>query len=148
MRFFGVQKSHHILRFLDDKIELQNRAPKASFGSKSSSKIELREIWCWMKNRASKSSSKIWFFEWKKDHFLSVCLKSSKNPVQQGRKSGCWTENHVFRRKTVKKPSKIDHFLNFFEKSSKIHHFHAIWYQKHPYKPKKKSWFFWFFLIV
>ena len=76
------------------KIELQNRAPKTRF---------------WMKNQS--------FF----DDFLSVCLKSSKNPVQQGQKSGCWTENHVFRRKTVKKPSKIDLFLNFFEKSSKIH---------------------------
>ena len=124
MRFWDFLGSKNLIRFwdfLDDKIEPQNRAPKASFGSKSSSKIELREIWCWMKNRAPKSSSKIRFFGWKNDRFLSVCLKSSKNPVQQGQKSGCWTENIVFRRKTVKKPSKIDHFLNFFENPSKIY---------------------------
>ena len=99
------------------KIELQ----KHGFWSKSSFKIELPKIWCWMKNRAPKSSSKILIFGWKNDHFLSVCLKSLKNPVQQGQKSGCWTENHVFRRKTVKKPSKIDHFLNFFENPCKNH---------------------------
>ena len=105
---------------LDDKIELQ----KYDFGSKSSIKIELREIWCWMKNRAPKSSSKNPILDEKStifDHFLSVCLKSSKNPVQQGRKSGCWTENLIFRRKTAKKPSKINHFLNFFKNPTKIH---------------------------
>ena len=31
-------------------------------------------------------------------------------------------------------------------KSSKNHHFHAIWYHKSPYKPKKNSFFFHFFI--
>ena len=127
MRFWDFLGSKNIIRFWD--FWMTNRAPK------SSSKSMILD-----ENRASKSSSeksdfgwqielqnrapKSWF--WMKndrflDHFLSVCLKSSKNPVQQGQKSGCWTENHVFRRKTIKKPSKIDPFLNFFEKSSKNH---------------------------
>ena len=128
MRFWDSLDPKNLIRFWD------------FWMTKSSFKIELQKSWFLDQNRPSKSSSEKSDFGWKIglqnrapkirfwmknrsffDHFLSVCLKSSKNPVQQGQKSGCWTENRVFRRKTVKKPSKIDHFLNFFEKSSKIH---------------------------